>query len=232
MKYKFIFLVLSSSNLNSNNNYFNSNDKYNQLKFLNKKYFDLYSNDIKFFYIENDPYLLENICEKNDFIYVKADESVVPGMLIKQQESVKYINSKYNYDYIIFTNLTTLWNIPVLLSLYETIPRNNFFGGHTIFDKFVSGTGIFISHDLTPLFLQANRNDGDNNDVVISKHMKNCHIPIYTFNNLSLYKMNYQIVSDESRKIPETTNDILCFRIIENDLFITKLLINILYNIT
>ena len=244
VKYKFMFLLLSISNLDTN--YFHSNDKYVQLKILNKMYYDLYPNDIKFFYLENDPNLSENICEKNDFIYVKADETVVPGMLIKQQEAVKYINTKYNYDYVVLTNLSTLWNIPVLLSLYKTIPRTRFFGGHLPFNTFVSGTGIFISHDLTPLLLQANHNVGHNNDVVISKHMNHSNITTYMFNNLSQFKMNYQILDDtvtdkaslhhvDRNPIPEIIDDILYFRIrnatIEQDLYIMKFLIHKLYQL-
>jgi hypothetical protein len=170
----------------------------------------------------------------------------VPGMLIKQQEAVKYINTKYNYDYIILTNLSTLWNIPVLLSLYKTIPRTRYFGGHLPFNTFVSGTGIFISHDLTPLLIEANRNDGDSNDVVISKHMNRSNITTYMFNNLSQFKMNYQILDEtvtdkasphhvDRNPMPEIIDDILYFRIqnatIERDLYITKFLIHKLYQL-
>jgi hypothetical protein len=244
--YKFIMLILSSSKLNNDNHYFASNDKYSQLKIMNKTYYDLYPNDIKFFYLENDPNLQEQVIEKNDFIYVKDYETVIPGMLIKQQEAVKYINTKYNYEYIILTNLSTLWNIPVLLSLYKTIPRTRFFGGHLPFNTFVSGTGIFISKDLTPLLLEANRNDSDNNDVVISRRMNYSNVTTYMLNNLSQFKMNHQIlyetVTDKAsphhvdmNPIPETTDDILYFRIknstIERDLYITKFLIHKLYQL-
>jgi hypothetical protein len=246
VKYKFIMLVLSSSNLNNTNGYFTSSEKYSQLKIMNKMYYDLYPNDIKFFYMENDPNLPEQVIEKNDYIYVRAEETVVPGMLIKQQEAVKSINTKYDYDYIILTNLSTLWNIPVLLSLYKTIPRTRFFGGHLPFNTFVSGTGIFISHDLTPLLMQANRHETDNNDVVISRHMNHSNVTTYMLNNLSQFKMNYQILDEtvtdkesphhvDRNPMPETTDDILYFRIrnatIERDLYITKFLIHKLYHL-
>jgi hypothetical protein len=247
MKYKFIFVILSSSNLPIQNVYYNSNDKYEKFKQLQKMYLHLYPNDIKFFFIEYLENLEENICEQDDFIYVKGSEMpMVPNTLLKTLSAVKYIHTKYDYDYIIHTNLSSLWNIPLLLTLHDKIPRNNFFGGHVISNTFVSGTGIFISRDLTPLLLEANRNDSDNNDVVISRRMKHSNITTYMLNNLSQFKMNHQILDEtvtdkasphhvDRNPMPEIIDDILYFRIrnatIEQDLYIMKLLIHKLYQL-
>jgi len=223
MKYKFIFVILSSSNLPIQNVYYNSNDKYEKFKQLQKMYLNLYPNDIKFFFIEYLENLQENICERDDFIYVKGNEiPMVPNTLLKTLSAIKYIHTKYDYDYIIHTNLSSLWNIPVLLSLYDNVPRNNFCGGHVVFNSFVSGTGIFISHDLIPLLLQSNWNSDNNNDLVISFYMKNSNIKIHALNDLSQYKMNYQVLDEtvtdkssphheDNNKIPECMDDILFF---------------------
>ena len=60
MKYKFIFVILSSSNLPIQNVYYNSNDKYEKFKQLQKMYLHLYPNDIKFFFIEYIENLFNN----------------------------------------------------------------------------------------------------------------------------------------------------------------------------
>jgi len=216
------------------------------LKPMQKKHLDLYSDDIKFFFIEFDNNINKDIEEIGDFIYVKGNElPLVPNMLVKTLLCIEYIKNKYEYDYIIRTNITTLWNIKVLLSLYNTIPRNNFFGGHYMFDSFISGTGIIISNDLIPLLLKTNILDRDNDDVVISKHMKDS-VPVYRLNNHSQFKLIYQVLDENCKdtssphhinhnKIPETTDDVLYFRICsasnEYDLNVTKLLINKLSNI-
>lgn len=247
MKYKFIFVILSSSNLPIQNVYYNSNDKYEKFKQLQKMYLNLYPSDIKFFFIEYLENLEENIYERDNFIYVKGNEiPMVPNTLLKTLSAVEYIHTKYDYDYIIHTNLSSLWNIPVLLSLYDKIPRNNFFGGHVIFNSFVSGTGILMSHDLIPLFLKINKNNENNNDIVISRHMNSSNIKIYTLNGLSQYKLNYQVLDEtvqdkssphheDNNKMPDCIDDILYFRIknatFDRDLFVFNLLVKKIYNV-
>jgi hypothetical protein len=148
------------------------------------------------------------------------------------------------------TNLSSIWNISKLLSLYNEIPKSNFFGGYVIFNSFVSGTGIFISRDLIEKLLKINTNYFNVlDDVAISTHMKNQGIKMTDFNILTNYKMNYQVLNENETDINAFTHknnnleinnttyidDILYFRVknntIERDLFITKKIIKKIYNI-
>jgi hypothetical protein len=134
--------------------------------------------------------------------------------------------------------------------LYNEIPRNNFFGGFVNFNSFITGTGIFISRDMIEKLLKINiLNFCDLDDVSISRHMINNGIKMYYFNNMSNYKMNYQILDDNCTNInsPHHKNnileinndtyidDILYFRIrnlsIDRDLSITKEILKKIYNI-
>jgi|688.fasta_scaffold109539_3 hypothetical protein len=250
MSYKFIFVILSSSYLEKTNAYYNSSNKYQILKDYNKIYFDMFKNDIKFFFIEYNKDISEDVLEVGDFIYVKGlEDPMVPNMLIKNVKAINYINSKYNYDYIIRSNLSTFWNIPVLFSLYNNIPRNNLFGGHYIFNSFITGTGIIISKNIVPILLKIDPMSGDNDDVAISHFMKSKNIRIFHLEKSNHYKMNYQILDENvtdinsphhknhNLEINETTNtdDILYFRIRnasqERDLLVTKKILKKLYNI-
>ena len=171
-------------------------------------------------------------------------------MLLKTKKAIDYIHSNYDYEYIIHTNLSSLWNIPILLSLYNEIPRNHFFGGHMMFNYFITGTGIIISRDLIPIFLNMNVYDySDNNDVTISHYMIQQQIPIYNLEHSQNYKMDWQILCENCNDITSPhhknnitviddntdTNKILYFRIrngtIEQDLYITKKILHKLYNI-
>ena len=49
MSYKFIFVIVSNSKLDEKNVYYNSSNRYSILKDLNKTYFDIFKDDIKFF---------------------------------------------------------------------------------------------------------------------------------------------------------------------------------------
>jgi hypothetical protein len=136
------------------------------------------------------------------------------------------------------------------MSLYNNIPRNRFFGGHVIFNSFISGTGIIISNDLLPILLTINvHNFGDNEDVAISHFMKSKNISIFHLENCKKYKMNYQILDENitdvnsphhrnnNLEINENTNtdDILYFRIRntsqERDILVAKQILKKLYNI-
>lgn len=252
MKRKFIFLIISCSDLNKNNVYYSSQDKYNFFKKINKLYYDLFQEQIHYFFVEYNKDIDSDIIEDGNFIYVKGvEEPIIPNMLVKKMLAIKYIQSIYDYDFMVHTNLTSIWNIPILLSLYNKIPKTNFFGGHFVFNSFISGTGIIISKDLTNLLLQIPvKSYNDNEDVAISKFMQQNGIYGYHLENLTGYKMNYQIVDHEEQnknsphhkihnlEINESTqtDDILYFRIRnstqQQDIFVVKNIIKNLYNIS
>jgi hypothetical protein len=251
MSYKFIFVIVSNSKLDEKNVYYNSSNRYTILKDLNKTYFNIFKDDIKFFFVEYNENINKDVLEVDDFIYIKGiEEPIVPNILIKKIKAMIHIKSKYKFDYIINTNLSSFWNIPTLLSLYNNIPRNNFFGGHVIFNSFISGTGIIISKDLLPILLTINAyNFKDNEDVTISQFMKSKNIPIFHLDQSNHYKLNYQILDENvtdinsphhrnnNLEINENTNtdDILYFRIKngthERDILVTKQILKKLYNI-
>lgn len=253
MKYKFIILIISCSKINNNNVYFTSLEKYKILKQYQNSYLglDIYKNDIKYFFIEYKENIKYNIIEIDNFIYIKGQEDpLIPNLLSKTISAINYINSKYKFDYILRTNLSSVWNIPKLLCLYNEIPKQNFFGGYVNFNSFITGTGIFFSRDLIGKLLEINVNNyNELDDVSISKHMIKNNIKMCGINKMYNYKMNYQILDENVRDInsPHHKNnileiddntyidDILYFRIrnqsLERDLLVTKKIIKRIYNI-
>lgn len=251
MKYKYIILIISCSKLDITNGSLHYLEKYQILKQYQKSYLDNFKDSIKFFFIEYKEDIGDNIIEIDDFIFIKGTEDpVVPNLLVKNIIAINYIYKKYDFDFILRTNLSSIWNIPRLLSLYDYIPKTNFFGGHVIANSFVSGTGIFISKDLVEKLLTMNVNNFiHNDDVAISKHMLNIGVPIKFLNNLTNYKWNFQIIDineyninsahhkNNALEINENTyiDDILYFRVrncsVEQDLIITRKIIKRIYNI-
>ena len=251
MKYKYIILLISCSRLNSNNPCIQMLDKYQILKKYQKVYLDKFKNDIKFFYIEYKDDISNDIVEIDDFIFIKGTEDpMIPNLLNKNIIAINYINKKYNFDFILRTNLSSIWNIYKLLDLYHIIPKTNLFGGYLIFNQFITGTGIFISKDLIKKLLEIDVNRFyELDDVAISNHMKQKGIEIYSFNNLNNYKMNYQILNENVTDINSNQHknnileindntyidDILYFRVrnssITQDLIVTKKIIKRIYNI-
>jgi hypothetical protein len=251
MKYKYIILIISCSKLDITSSSIHYLEKYQILKQYQKLYLDKFKDSIKFFFIEYKEDISDNIIEIDDFIFFKGTEDpVVPNLLVKDIEAIKYVKAKYDFDFILRTNLSSIWNIPNLLSLYDIKPKTGFFGGHAVFNSFVTGTGIFISKDLVEKLLTINiSNFTVNDDVAISRHMLNNGIRIRGLNDLTNYKWNYQTININECDInsPEHKNntleindntyidDILYFRVknssIEQDLIITRKIIKRIYNI-
>ena len=84
--FDFIFLIISSSDI----------PQYLQMKELSRKYYNLFSYNIKHFYIEFKNDLECDILEQEEHIFIKGIDSIVPGILTKTQKALLYINNKYN----------------------------------------------------------------------------------------------------------------------------------------
>jgi hypothetical protein len=245
MKYKFIFCIISSKELPTDNLYFNSNEKYKVLKGYISKYFKPFESVIKYFFVEFDNSLSNEIQECDEYIYVKGEESLIPGILNKCQKAFKYINDNYDYDFLIRTNLSSVWNFKNLLMLYDKLPKYNLFGGHVVFNQFVSGTGLFISKDVTYKLLKE-KPYKCYDDVVISRIASRQKIPFYELNESTCHKLNYQIEDSNctdinsqyhfsNNLIPNDIENILYFRVKptshEKAIYLTKLLIKQMYDL-
>jgi hypothetical protein len=236
--------------LRDDNVYYNNQEKYPFFKEYNRLCYDLFKDDIGYFFVEYNNDIVEDIVEVGNFIYVKGIEGpIVPNFLIKKMLAIKYIHSKYEYDFMIHTNLSSFWNFPLLLSLYDELPKFQCFGGHFFSNSFITGTGIFVSHDLTPLLLQIPvHSQVHNEDYAISQFMISLGVPVYCLDS-ARFGISFQIV-DESVCDPESpfhksrrlvidddtnTSNVLYFRIkhscVQRDLSVARKVIKHLYGI-
>ena len=206
MHHKIIFLIISS----------NDQDVYLQMKSLSPIYYSLYSN-IKHFFIEVKNVMTESIIEENNFLYVKGDETVIPGMYQKTMKAIEYLSKNYTYDYIVRTNLSSFWNIPNLFKLCDTFPKTNFAGGYNI-QGFISGTGIIMSPDVASILYTTPHIPIVHEDVAISQVFRLHNIPLY---NITEYKWGFlgpqcDILPNNCRYLnidDSNFDDILNFRI-------------------
>ena len=78
-----------------------------------------------------------------------------PAILTKTLDSIEYFSK--NYDFIVRTNMSSLWNFNVLIDHLETLPKEgvyNGFIGHFNNFQFASGSGYIITPDVAQLLLQ------------------------------------------------------------------------------
>ena len=71
--------------------------------------------DFRYYFMEYNQDIDNDILEKDDFIYLKGKENF-EKIYEKTQRCIRYITDKYEYDYIIRTNLSSFWNIPNLFT--------------------------------------------------------------------------------------------------------------------
>jgi len=79
-----------------------------------------------------------------------------PAILTKTLDSLEYFLKK-DYDFIVRTNLSSLWNFNVLLKHLETLPMKkvyNGFIGYLDDFQFVSGSGFIITSDVAKLLVE------------------------------------------------------------------------------
>lgn len=200
-QYSFIFLILSSYDV----------PQYLQMKELSNLYYSLFNDNIKHFYIEFKKDLEVDIIEQGNHIYMKGDESIIPGILIKTKKALDYINSKYSYDCVIRTNLSSFWDLNNLLKSKSSLINESVCYGHLPFNSFISGTGIIMSNAVSKKIAPLINVNTQHDDVYISQLLTQCR---YSIQNME--KIGFTIIYlcyDNNNVIPDNTNNILYYRI-------------------
>lgn len=137
-KIKIIILVIASSNKD-----------FEQFKKIQKKYMN--SNpDIRTLFVYGDCRV-----ENESYYDLKFDniqENYIPGVLLKTINALEFINNNYDYDHLIRTNLSTIFDFNALIDTVDKLPINKCYAGWKMYHhpyNFISGTGIILSKDLT-----------------------------------------------------------------------------------
>ena len=159
---KIIILILSSQG-----------DVYDKFKEYQTNYLNKFveSNKlVNFLFVEFSNDIPDTVIEKGNTLYVKGTESINPGMIIKTSEAIKYINDKYDYDFLFRTNLSTFINVNKLVEFTSKLNKVNTCAGFS-FSGFITGTGIIMSRDVSQIVACSYINFNYNNiheDVLIS----------------------------------------------------------------
>jgi hypothetical protein len=224
---KIIILILSG---HDNVATYSDRNTYKELMKLSRLY---YSNmakiyDLKYFYMEYNESINEDFIEQDEYIYIKGTEHF-DKIYEKTKKSVSYVDSKYEYDYIVRTNISTFWNIHHLFILSNKLPKEKCLAGIIVSNRFISGTGIIISNDIGKILTQHPVTKGCD-DVEISNNISK-YCPKFSVEGH--YKMH--LLQDNLIQIPENIDDVLYFRVKNtdrtNDITCFKLLLKKIYNI-
>lgn len=236
-----LFLIISSDD----------NSIYKEFKKLQRLYLNLPIDpefNIQYFFVEfkSD---INMVVRDHDTIYIQGEESINPGMILKTCKAIEYVYNNCEYDFLIRTNLSTLFNLSNLCEYLRLLPKENACGGFN-YRTFITGTGIILSRDVSKIildnFLRYNIYT-HNEDIIISAVLNKFKTPYYNpkhffkwgiiveDENIDCSDYEYFLTKGEFKEL-DLPNNILHFRIKnegnrELDIQYFKYLIEKLYDI-
>jgi hypothetical protein len=159
MHYRAIILVLASEDILETNHRLSPTDLpvYPFFKKVCEQYM-FYANDIKFLFVYGSRTKFEP--KEYDIIYDDIEETLAhPCMLKKTLRAYEYIDKNFSYDFLIRTNLNTVWDLEKLKIRLSVLPTTKCLTGtscrHMIknvddsFDHhWIAGVDLLASRDL------------------------------------------------------------------------------------
>ncbi len=136
--------------------------EYENMYLLTSAYYKKFNNVITIYYTFSPKYNIITLID--DILYIPGNETYLPGILDKTIKAFLYIDSHYQYDYIVRSNISTIINFNLLINKLNKI--NIEYGGGIInklkkLDKFnginnttyfgtkyISGTTIIFSNKM------------------------------------------------------------------------------------
>ena len=211
LTYKYLNINNNKVCLNYYNNIINNNIEIMKIIILiiahDESYYNKYQNIWKR-YMNIHPYIdcyfikcsenIENdivIDNENKTIYCKGIDSLNPGIINKTIKSINYILRNEIFDYIIRTNLSSIWDLD---KLYNFLKDKRFHYGGVIgyceSFTFISGAGIFLSKDACYNLIK-------NNDILNKDYLDDVSIG-YLFKDIyekyEIQRKNIESVNDFS----------------------------------
>ena len=195
---KLIILILASDDI-----------YYLQMQELWRIYMNNHKN-IKSYFMKYDPTLQNDIAIIKDTIFIKGNESLVPGCLDKTIKSIDFLQKNIEFDFIFRTNLSSVVDLNKLYNLLNDNIECSGIIGNCDRIKFVSGAGILLSKNVCQLLITQKNTLNYNiiDDVSLGLFFTNNNINITSLTRFEAY--NYE--HDVSVITKETIRDFYHFR--------------------
>lgn len=197
---KLIILILASDN-----------EFYIKCQELWRSYMNTHNN-IQSYFIKLNNNINEDVLLKDDTIFIKGEESLVPGCLYKTIKSIEYIlqNENFEFDYIFRTNMSSVVD---LNKFYELLCNSNNFNysgiiGHCVKrdnievnSDFISGAGILMSKNICKQLIDSKELLNYNliDDVSIGVLLKNADVKLTSLTRFEAfnYENNVDLINEE-----------------------------------
>jgi hypothetical protein len=138
---------------------------------------------VEAYFIKAEPKLRGNYRIRGDVIWSKTEENFSPGILNKTILSMEAMLRRIDeFDYVLRTNLSSIYDFPKLLDFLRKLPAKNCYCGINHYNWFASGAGFILSPDLVKVLVQNKahfwNNKQDNDDVIIGHFLRNRGVEI------------------------------------------------------
>lgn len=96
---------------------------------------------------------------EDNMFWLSGKESF-DNIIKKTIDSFDFFIKNDSYDFIIRTNMSTLWNFKALIAHLNTLPRQRVYNGQMLRHqynndmKYIAGTGIILSQDVAKLLIE------------------------------------------------------------------------------
>jgi hypothetical protein len=111
--------------------------------------------EIKCYFLrcKNDLLKTIEVDNENNIIYIKGNESYIPGILIKTLKAMEYVYNNFDFKYLIRTNISSFWDFKTFKKVFNNYQDNLVkapigLEGHV---PFPGGSGMVISRDVVGL---------------------------------------------------------------------------------
>ena len=119
------------------------------------------------------------------------------SILAKTLDGLAYFLPRAPYTHVVRTNLSSVWNLPVLLEHLATLPSTRLYAGVECTGAYVSGAGIVMSRDIAELLLAQRRiamSIGRIDDVDIGVVMQMNAIPLTPLPRVNIHSLaDYEV---------------------------------------
>jgi hypothetical protein len=211
---------------------------YQELQWIWRCYMEYNPEQVTVYFLKGDSDRHAMCSIEDDTIWVKAEESITPGLMNKTIAALKYLSPRItkDFDYVVRANLSTFFVFPRLLKFLETQQRTQFYCGSSFDYNMAWGGGIIMSADLVQILVQHANYFWDNysgpDDVVIGK--------FFTRNNISLVersRLDFMPVAQWYTMKDSIAPHIFFFRIknepalrLADDIFVHRELLKMFYD--
>lgn len=113
-------------------------DFFKQIKEIQNEMYD----EIEIYFMYADPFLKEGFKVDGNDVFVKVEENVTKGCTIKTLKTLEWIDKEKDYDYVVRTNLSSVFNINNLVKGVNTLTKTEPICSGLVFGNVSFGTFI------------------------------------------------------------------------------------------